>query len=511
MLPRDRISAILDAGSPFLEFSHLAGWELYDEEVPCGGLITGIGTVHGRQCMFVANDATVKGGSYYPISVKKHIRAQEIAFENKLICIYIVDSGGANLPRQDEVFPDKNHFGRIFYNQSRMSAEGIPQIAVVCGSCTAGGAYVPAMSDETVIVRKNGTIFLAGPPLVKAATGEIVTAEELGGGDLHSRYSGVTDHLAENEKHAMCITRNIIKNIPVYDNCYSKYINNNNNNNFYSNNVTDNSNNNNCYSNNVTDNIEEPINDINDLLGLAPVDFRRPVNIRAIISRLFDGSYFNEFKKLYGETLVCGFSKLTNVPVGIIANNGVLFPEAAVKGAQFIQICCKRQIPLIFIQNITGFMVGSVAERAGIAKHGAKLVTAVSTAQVPKLTLVIGASFGAGNYGMCGRAFQPRMLYMWPNSRIAVMGGEQAASVLTDIQKSSKKGKMTIEEEEKIKTFYTDKFEKASMPYYSSARLWDDGIIHPLKTRQVLSLSLKACLNDPNSLKKPTNFGIFRM
>eukprot|EP00921_Rhytidocystis_pertsovi_P015552 GHVQ01024734.1.p1 GENE.GHVQ01024734.1~~GHVQ01024734.1.p1 ORF type:complete len:700 (-),score=117.97 GHVQ01024734.1:940-3039(-) len=487
LLVRDRLTSILDPGSPFLELSQLAGWELYPEQVPCGGIVTGIGTVCGRHCVIVANDATVKGGSYYPITVKKHLRAQEIAMHNRLPCVYMVDSGGANLPRQDEVFPDKNHFGRIFFNQANMSAQGIPQIAVVMGSCTAGGAYVPAMSDESIIVKGNGTIFLAGPPLVKAAIGEEVTAEALGGADLHCRDSGVADHFAIDEPHALHIARNVIGTLPwplprPVDTVHLS----------------------------VTSSTEEPVEDPSELMGLAPVGLKASVDVRTIIARIVDGSRLTEFKALYGKTLVTGFARLYGIPVGVLANNGVLHAEAAVKGAHFIELCVQRGVPLLFLQNITGFMVGSTAERAGIAKHGAKLVSAVACAGVPKLTCVIGASFGAGNYGMCGRAYDPRFLFMWPNARIAVMGGAQAAGVLVDIEKASKakKVKMTAAEEEALRTKLEARYETESHPYYSSARLWDDGVIEPHRSREVLGLALSAAINNMGT---PTRFNVFRM
>lgn len=476
LLPRERIDYLLDSGSPFLELSQLAANELYGkDDVPSAGIVTGIGKIHNKLCVIVCNDATVKGGTYYPMTVKKHIRAQQIAQENKLPCIYIVDSGGAFLPLQAEVFPDKEHFGRIFYNQAVMSSQGIPQISVVCGSCTAGGAYVPAMSDESVIVSGNGTIFLAGPPLVKAATGEIVTAEELGGADLHCRTSGVTDHYATNELAALNTTRNIMKyvNTPEVP---------------------------------ATPEFSEPLYPIEDLAGIVTMDGRKSFDVRHVIARILDSSEFQEFKKEFGNTLVTGFGNIYGKTVGIIANNGVIFSEAAQKGAHFIQICDQRRIPLVFIQNVTGFMVGKQYESEGIAKHGAKMVTAVSTATVPKLTLIIGSSYGAGNYGMCGRAFGPRFLYMWPNAKISVMGGEQAANVLASVD--SNRGKWSADEEESFKKVTRDKYEKEGSAYYSTARLWDDGVIDPFQTREILGLSLFATLNAEQARD---NFGVFRM
>ncbi|MCX2695454.1 MULTISPECIES: carboxyl transferase domain-containing protein [Ochrobactrum] len=482
LLPRDRVAQLIDPGSPFLEVGLTAAHDMYDNAAPSAGMITGIGRVSGRECMIVCNDATVKGGTYYPITVKKHLRAQEIAGENRLPCIYLVDSGGANLPNQDEVFPDRDHFGRIFYNQAQMSAAGIPQIAVVMGSCTAGGAYVPAMSDETVIVRNQGTIFLAGPPLVKAATGEVVSAEDLGGGDTHTRLSGVADHLAHDDAHALQIARAIAANlnsekrafIPRGEGAAPRY-------------------------------------DAEEILGIVSADTRIPYDVRELIARLVDGSEFDEFKARFGPTLVCGFASLYGMPVGIIANNGVLFSEAALKGAHFIELCCQRNIPLIFLQNITGFMVGRKYEAEGIAKHGAKLVTAVATANVPKITMLIGASYGAGNYGMAGRAYSPRFLWTWPNSRIAVMGGEQAAGVLATVKRDGIErngGTWSAQEEAEFKRPTLDMFERQSHPLYASARLWDDGIVDPRKSREVLGLSLSATLNAP---VEPTRFGIFRM
>eukprot|EP00922_Rhytidocystis_sp_ex-Travisia-forbesii_P072341 GHVS01107862.1.p1 GENE.GHVS01107862.1~~GHVS01107862.1.p1 ORF type:complete len:520 (+),score=55.46 GHVS01107862.1:393-1952(+) len=487
ILVRDRIDRLLDPGSPLLELSQLAGHRMYEESVPCGGIVTGIGIVCGRTCVIVANDATVKGGTYYPITVKKHLRAQEIAMQNRLPCIYMVDSGGANLPRQDEVFPDRQHFGRIFFNQANLSAQGIPQIAVVLGSCTAGGAYVPAMADESIIVKGNGTIFLGGPPLVRAATGEVVTAEELGGADLHCRCSGVADHYAIDEAHALHLARRSVASFPwplagtpttMSPAAFGPG--------------------------------DDPLEDPEDLWGLAPVDLRKSFDVRAVLARLLDGSALQEFKPLYGPTLVTGFAHLYGMPVGILANNGVLFADAAVKGAHFIELCVKRGVPLLFVQNITGFMVGKAAEKGGIAKHGAKLVTAVSCARVPKITCIIGASFGAGNYGMCGRAYDPRFLFIWPNARIAVMGGAQAAGVLVDIEKASKakKVKMTADEEAALRAKLEKKYEHESRPYYSSARLWDDGVIKPQDTRQTLGLALAAAMNN---MGEPTSFGVFRM
>ena len=482
LLPRDRVAQLLDPGSPFLEIGLTAGHGLYDGASPSGGMIAGIGRVSGRECMIVCNDATVKGGTYYPITVKKHLRAQEIAAENRLPCIYLVDSGGANLPNQDEVFPDRDHFGRIFYNQAQMSAAGIPQVAVVMGSCTAGGAYVPAMSDETVIVENQGTIFLAGPPLVKAATGEVVTAEDLGGGDVHTRLSGVADHLARDDRHALAIARQIAANLNTRKPEITK-----------------------------SGEGDAPLYDPEELLGIVPADTRTPYDVREVIARVVDGSRFEEFKARFGTTLVCGFAALHGLPIGIVANNGVLFSEAALKGAHFIELCAQRGIPLIFLQNITGFMVGRKYEAEGIAKHGAKLVTAVATARVPKLTVLIGSSYGAGNYGMCGRAYSPRFLWTWPNSRIAVMGGEQAAGVLATVRREGIEragGSWSMEEEAAFKQPTIDMFARQSHPLYASARLWDDGIVDPRKTRDVLALSLSAALNTP---VEPTRFGVFRM
>lgn len=482
LLPRDRIDYLLDRGSAFLELSPLAGYKLYEEDVPAAGVITGIGQVHGQECMIIANDATVKGGTYYPISVKKHLRAQEIAEQNHLPCIYLVDSGGAFLPKQDEVFPDRDHFGRIFYNQARLSAKNIAQIAVVMGSCTAGGAYVPAMADESVMVRNQATIFLGGPPLVKAATGESVTAEELGGADVHCKISGVSDHYAENDEHALMITRDIVSqlnrrkfvDVQIQDSC-------------------------------------EPLYASNELLGIINADLKMPYDVREIIARLVDGSKFNEFKPLYGTTLVCGFAHLYGYPVGIIANNGILFSESALKGTHFIELCCKRKIPLIFLQNITGFMVGKKYENSGIAKNGAKMVTAVACAKVPKFTVIIGGSYGAGNYAMCGRAYNPRFLFMWPNARISVMGGEQAAHVLAQVkeeQKARHKEVWDPNEKNEFMDIIKKSYDANASPYYSSARLWDDGVISPLDTRRVLGLCLSASFNAAIS---DTLFGIFRM
>ena len=482
MLPRDRVQALLDPGTPFLEFSQLAGYDMYRNEAPCGGIITGIGRVAGRECVIVCNDATVKGGTYYPITVKKHLRAQEIAEQNHLPCIYLVDSGGANLPSQDEVFPDRDHFGRIFYNQANMSAKGIAQIAVVMGSCTAGGAYVPAMSDESIIVRDQGTILLGGPPLVKAATGEIVSAEDLGGGDVHTRLSGVVDHLAQNDLHALSLARRIVGNL------------------------------------NATKRHEmglrppqEPKYPASELYGMIPTDTRKPFDVREVIARIVDGSAFDEFKARYGTTLVCGFAHLHGMPVGIIANNGILFSESALKGAHFIELCCQRKTPLVFLQNITGFMVGRKYENEGIARNGAKMVTAVATAAVPKFTVIIGGSFGAGNYGMCGRAYSPRFLWMWPNARISVMGGEQAASVLATVKRDGIEGKggsWSAEEEAAFKAPIKEQYEVQGHPYFATARLWDDGVIDPADTRRVLALGLSASLNAPIP---ETKFGLFRM
>ncbi len=487
LLPRERIEKILDQDSPFLELSSLAADGMYGMDIPSAGIVCGIGRVHGVECMFVANDATVKGGTYFPMTVKKHLRAQEIARENRLPCIYLVDSGGAFLPMQDEVFPDKEHFGRIFYNQAQMSAMGIAQIAVVLGSCTAGGAYVPAMADESVIVKDNGTIFLGGPPLVKAATGEVVTAEELGGAYVHTHESGVADHYAEDEMDALAITRNIIENLnykslgAIAGDKREVFV-------------------------------EEPKYDIEDVYGILPHDTKKPFDIREIIARLVDGSKFHEFKENYGTTLVCGFARIHGHQVGIVANNGILFSESAQKGAHFIQLCGQRKIPLVFLQNITGFMVGKKYESEGIAKHGAKMVTAVSTVDVPKFTVIIGGSFGAGNYGMCGRAYSPRFLWMWPNSRISVMGGEQAAGVLATVKQdgleASGKKPMSDEEVASFKKPILDKYEVEGSAYYSTARLWDDGVIDPKHTRSILGLAIEASLNKEI---EDTKFGVFRM
>ena len=479
---RDRVAKLIDPGTTFLEIAPLAAFDLYDGSAPSAGIITGVGVVHGREVMIIANDATVKGGTYFPLTVKKHLRAQEIASENHLPCIYLVDSGGAFLPLQAEVFPDRDHFGRIFYNQARMSALGIPQISVVMGSCTAGGAYVPAMSDETVIVKNQGTIFLGGPPLVKAATGEVVTAEDLGGGDVHCRTSGVTDHLAENDEHALEITRDLIA-------CLNRKAQ--------------------TSVNRVA--IEEPIYNPQELAGIIPADAKKPFDIREVIARTVDGSRFQEFKALYGTTLVCGFAHIWGYPVGILGNNGILFSESALKATHFIELCSQRKIPLLFLQNITGFMVGRKYESGGIAKDGAKMVTAVSNAQVPKFTVVVGGSFGAGNYGMCGRAFQPRFLWMWPNARISVMGGEQAAQVLSQVkmeQFEAQGKKLSPQEVDKIQNPIREQYEQEGNPYTSSARLWDDGIILPWKTREILSLALSTTYNAP--IPK-TEFGVFRM
>jgi 3-methylcrotonyl-CoA carboxylase beta subunit len=482
LLPRERIAALLDPGTPFLELSQFAAYGMYNDEVPAAGIITGIGRVGGQEVMVVCNDATVKGGTYYPITVKKHLRAQEIARENRLPCIYLVDSGGANLPNQDDVFPDRDHFGRIFYNQANLSAEGIAQIAVVMGSCTAGGAYVPAMSDESIIVRGQGTIFLGGPPLVKAATGEIVTAEDLGGAEVHTKMSGVADHLAESDGHALGIARRIVGGL------------------------------NRTKSPNIKlAPVLPPRFDPSELYGVIPTDRRKPFDVREVIARVVDDSVLDEFKANYGTTIVTGFAHIHGMPVGIIANNGILFSESALKATHFIELCCQRGIPLVFLQNITGFMVGRKYETGGIAKDGAKLVTAVSTASVPKFTIVIGGSFGAGNYGMCGRAFGPRFLWMWPNARISVMGGEQAASVLATLRRDAieaKGGTWPAEDEEAFKNPIREQYETQGHPYYASARLWDDGIIDPADTRRVLGLGLSAALNAPI---EPTRFGVFRM
>ena len=481
LLPRERVAALLDPGSPFLEIGMFAAHDVYGEPIPAAGLIAGFGRVSGRDCMIVCNDATVKGGTYYPLTVKKHLRAQEIAQENALPCIYLVDSGGANLPNQDEVFPDRDHFGRIFYNQARMSAEGIAQIAVVMGSCTAGGAYVPAMSDEAIIVKNQGTIFLAGPPLLRAATGEVVTAEELGGADVHARVSGVADHYAEDDRHALQIARSAISRLrpavpPV-----------------------------------GLQAPEPPRYDPDELYGLVPADFRIAYDVREVIARIVDGSRFDEFKKLYGPTLVTGFAHIHGIPVGIVANAGVLFSESALKATHFIELCCQRGTPLVFLQNITGFIVGKKYEAGGVAKDGAKMVSAVANAAVPKITMVIGASFGAGNYGMCGRAYGPRLLWTWPNSRIGVMGAEQAANVLATLRREAverRGGTISAEEEAAVKAPVLTQFEAQSQPLYASARLWDDGIVDPASSRDVLALSLMAALNRPVA---ETRFGVFRM
>lgn len=487
LLPRDRVQMLLDPGTPFLELGPLAAKDMYPDRdgtdsAPCAGVITGIGRVNGVDCMIVCNDATVKGGTYYPMTVKKHLRAQEVAMQNNLTCIYLVDSGGANLPNQDDVFPDRDHFGRIFFNQANMSAQGIAQIAVVMGSCTAGGAYVPAMSDETIIVKNQGTIFLGGPPLVKAAIGEIVSAEDLGGGDVHTRLSGVADHLAQNDAHALALARQAVASL------------------------------------NKTKRFDQalrapvpPLYNPQELHGVIPVDPKKPYDVREVIARIADGSEFHEFKARFGPTLVCGFAHIEGMPVGIIANNGILFSESAQKGAHFIELCCQRKVPLVFLQNITGFMIGRKYEAEGIARHGAKMVTAVATAQVPKFTVIIGGSYGAGNYGMCGRAYSPRFLWMWPNARICVMGGEQAAGVLATVKRDAieaKGGSWSAEEEAAFKQPVLDQFGQQSHPYYSTARGWDDGVIDPADTRRVLALGLSATLNQPIP---DTKFGVFRM
>ena len=482
LLPRDRVRTLLDPGAPFLELSQLAAWEMYGNEIPSASVITGIGRVAGQECVIVCNDATVKGGTYYPITVTKHLRAQQIAIENRLPCLYLVDSGGANLPNQTGVFPDVTHFGRIFYNQANMSAQGIPQIAVVMGSCTAGGAYVPAMSDEAIIVRKQGTIFLGGPPLVKAAIGEVVSAEDLGGADVHSRTSGVTDYYAMNDSHALGMARRIVANMnrvkrPTV----------------------------------ALEKPREPLYPAEDLYGIIPTDSRIPYDVREVIARLVDGSEFDEFKQLYGTTLVCGFAHIWGYPVGIVANNGILFSESAMKGAHFIELCGQRGIPLVFLQNITGFMVGKKYEAGGIAKDGAKLVTAVATVNVPKFTMIIGGSYGAGNYGMCGRAYSPRFLWMWPSGRIAVMGGEQAASVLATVRRDgieSRGQQWTAEEEEAFKAPIRDQINAESHPYFATARVWDDGVLDPADSRMTLGLAISAAMNRPI---EPTKFGVFRM
>jgi 3-methylcrotonyl-CoA carboxylase beta subunit len=482
LLPRDRVQQLLDPGTPFLEFSQLAAYDMYDNAAPGAGIITGIGRVSGLECVVVCNDATVKGGTYYPVTVKKHLRAQEIAQQNNLPCIYLVDSGGANLPNQDDVFPDRDHFGRIFYNQANMSAAGIPQIAVMMGSCTAGGAYVPAMSDESIIVKEQGTIFLGGPPLVKAATGEVVSAEDLGGGDVHTRLSGVADHLARNDLHALALARRIVANLNR--------------------------------EKPRPQTLREPVEPkyaARELYGVIPTDTRKPFDVREVIARIVDGSEFDEFKARYGTTLVCGFAHIFGMKVGIIANNGILFSESALKGTHFIELCCQRKIPLVFLQNINGFMVGRKYENEGIARNGAKMVTAVATAAVPKFTVIIGGSFGAGNYGMCGRAYSPRMLWMWPNARISVMGGEQAAGVLATVKRDgieARGGSWSTDDEEAFKAPIRAQYETQGHPYYASARLWDDGVIDPADTRMVLGLGLSAALNAPIP---DTKFGVFRM
>jgi len=491
LLPRERVERLLDPGSPFLELSPLAAHDIYENAAPGAGMITGIGRVSGVECVIVCNDATVKGGTYYPLTVKKHLRAQEIAQQNRLPCIYLVDSGGANLPNQDEVFPDRDHFGRIFYNQAVMSSLGIAQIAVVMGSCTAGGAYVPAMSDESIIVRNQGTIFLAGPPLVKAATGEVVSAEDLGGGDVHTRLSGVADHLAHNDLHALQLARQAVARI--------------------NHRKADGHDSHSAYDPSSGVPFAEPLYDPQELNGIIPVDTRKPYDVREVIARIVDGSVFDEFKARFGTTLVTGFAAIHGMPVGIVANNGVLFSEAAQKGAHFIELCCQRKIPLIFLQNITGFMVGRKYENEGIARHGAKMVTAVATASVPKFTILIGGSFGAGNYGMCGRAFGPRLLFLWPNARISVMGGEQAASVLATVRRDNieaKGGVWSAQDEAAFKAPIRAQYEHEGHPYYATARLWDDGIIQPADTRRVLALGLSAARNAP---MEETRFGVFRM
>ena len=487
LLPRDRVQMLLDPGTPFLEFSQMAAYAMYQDAsgvdaAPAAGIITGIGRVSGQECVIVCNDATVKGGTYYPMTVKKHLRAQEIADQNNLPCIYLVDSGGANLPNQDDVFPDRDHFGRIFYNQANLSAKGIPQIAVVMGSCTAGGAYVPAMSDESIIVKEQGTIFLGGPPLVKAATGEVVTAEDLGGGDVHTRLSGVVDHLAQNDLHALSLARTIVSNLnrrKLQQMALREPV--------------------------------EPHYPPQELYGVIPVDTRKPFDVREVIARIVDASAFDEFKARYGTTLICGFAHIHGIKVGIIANNGILFSESALKGTHFIELCCQRKIPLVFLQNITGFMVGRKYENEGIARNGAKMVTAVATAAVPKFTVIIGGSFGAGNYGMCGRAFSPRFMWMWPNARISVMGGDQAASVLATVKRDGiegKGGQWSADEEAAFKQPIKDQYEHQGHPYYATARLWDDGVIDPADTRMVLGLGLSAALN---AEIPETKFGVFRM
>lgn len=482
LLPRERVTRLIDSGTPFLELSSLAAHDMYGDDIHAAGVITGIGRVSGHECMIVCNDATIKGGTYYPLTVKKHLRAQEIARENRLPCIYLVDSGGANLPNQTDVFPDRDHFGRIFYNQAQMSAMGIPQIAVVMGSCTAGGAYVPAMSDETIIVRQQGTIFLAGPPLVKAATGEVVSAEDLGGADVHARNSGVADHYAVDDDQALAMARRSIATLNITKHPAISLT-----------------------------TPRPPALPDGDLTGVVPVDLKKQYDVKDVIARLVDGSEFDEFKALYGTTLVTGFARLHGMPVGIIANNGILYSESAMKGAHFVELCCQRKVPLLFLQNITGFMVGREYESGGIAKDGAKLVTAVACAQVPKITLVIGGSYGAGNYGMCGRAYSPRFLFMWPNARISVMGGEQAASVLATVRRDNIEadgGTWSTEDEDSFKSPIREKYEIEGHPYYATARLWDDGIIAPDETRTVLGLAFSAALNAPIP---DTKFGVFRM
>ena len=482
LLPRERVRRLLDPGSPFLEFSQLAGYDMYESPVPAGGVITGIGRVAGNEVVVVANDATVKGGTYYPITVKKHLRAQEVAQENNMPCIYLVDSGGAFLPEQDEVFPGREHFGRIFYNQANMSAKRIPQIAVVMGSCTAGGAYVPAMCDESIIVEKQGTIFLGGPPLVKAATGEVVSSEDLGGAEVHSKISGVTDHMARDDDHALALARRAIENLNR-----TKQIN-----------------------MDVSDPVD-PVYDPEEIYGLVPQDLKKPYDIREVIARIVDGSRLDEFKQLYGTTLICGFARIFGYPVGIIANNGILFSQSALKGSHFIELCAQRGIPLVFLQNISGFMVGQKYESGGIAKDGAKMVTAVASARVPKFTIIVGGSFGAGNYSMCGRAYSPRFLWMWPNARISVMGGDQAASVLSTVRRDGMEARSeewSAEEEAQFRQPILDQYEHQGHPYYASARIWDDGVIDPKDTRMVLGLSISAALNAP---VEKTEFGVFRM
>jgi 3-methylcrotonyl-CoA carboxylase beta subunit len=482
LLPRDRVQALLDPGSPFLELSPMAAYNMYDNAAPGAGVITGIGRINGVDCMVVCNDATVKGGTYFPMTVKKHLRAQEVAQANNLPCVYLVDSGGANLPQQDEVFPDRDHFGRIFFNQANMSAQGIGQVAVVMGSCTAGGAYVPAMSDETIIVKDQGTIFLGGPPLVKAATGEVVSAEDLGGGDVHTRLSGVADHLAQDDYHALALARQAVANLNKPKAMQG-----------------------------VMRTPAPPQLDSKELYGVIPTDTRKPFDVREIIARVVDDSAFDEFKARFGPTLVCGFAHIEGMPVGIVANNGILFSESAQKGAHFIELCCQRKIPLVFLQNITGFMVGRKVENEGIARHGAKMVTAVACAQVPKFTVIIGGSFGAGNYGMCGRAFDPRFLWMWPNARISVMGGEQAAGVLATVKRDgieAKGGSWSAQEEADFKAPVQQQYDVQGHPYYATARLWDDGVIDPADTRRVLALGLSAAHNAPIP---ETRFGVFRM